>query len=399
MLTGLEDKNVKREFLRKVGRILQKSSEAETQKRKKKKLAKRNKPKGILMNKIGMMTFWLLFSFMFLVTTITIFSSPADGQKNATNENHNKLFSHEGLEFAKEFVHEYLTWTNDKFSKERREQNLTPYFLDAVGKVENIVFDKEWASSVDKRDIILKEIEKINENQARFIFKTIITFEKPTEKKDTKINYERFSFEEVLEQEKKVIIKNGRKILVTEKYISVPIYYNKERNKFAIYELPAFTYVEDKQLDDEINSDIERLEKVKDTFLENNILAFLDTFFESYSKDSKEKLSYILEDEKHQNGLSNSMHFVKVDEADIYMVDDHHNRFVVQTQAILRDPKIKIEFVNSYLIVIKRKDQRYVVESLNDEQYVNSLISGVLSNREDVSPVEGANYTDNEEKH
>ncbi|RKJ38062.1 hypothetical protein D7X33_37345, partial [Butyricicoccus sp. 1XD8-22] len=55
-----------------------------------------------------------------------------------------------------------------------------------------------------------------------------------------------------------------------------------------------------------------------------------------------------------------------------------NNRFIVDSEVILRDPATKFEFSNKYMLVIKRKDQRYVVESLNDEKHVDAIIQDYI---------------------
>src|SRR5699024_1669011 len=123
------------------------------------------------------------------------------------------------------------------------------------------------------------------------------------------------------------------------------------------------------------------LSTLSDSFVQNNVRAFLDTFFETYTKDGKDKISYILEDERHQDGLDGTMTFSKVKDSEIYKADKNNNRFIVKAKVLLTDPSTKFEYVNEYLLVVKRKDQRYVVESLNDEEYVSNLIEKHLDDK------------------
>src|SRR5690625_7288171 len=97
--------------------------------------------------------------------------------------------------------------------------------------------------------------------------------EKPTDKKDTKIDYDKLSFEEILERENEVIVKNGKKIKQAEKYIDIPVYLS-EKNEFAVSDVPAFTYFEIEQVEDERENVLDALETVKDSFVEDNVVAF-----------------------------------------------------------------------------------------------------------------------------
>lgn len=376
-------KKGKRETLKSFFNIIKKSSDAEKKKSEKRKRKKQSKPKGVTAKKAGMITFWTLFSFMLLVTFVSIFDGGSDPSKKEEIIQKNKLLDHEGLEYAKSFVYEYFNWTTDKHGRDRLEKNLEPYFLNGIDSMGGIIYDKDWSSTLDKRDIELKDIQEVDKNRARYIFKIKLSMKSKTDKKDTKIDWEKLSFKDVLTEEEKVHVVNGYKVKVTDKYISVPVYYSDENDKFAIYDLPSFTFINEDRIDDYMENELSKLDTLSDGYAENNINAFMDTFFESYSKDSRDKLSYILEDKRHQYGLSGTMEYSSIKNTRIYVADDNNSRFIVNAEVILKEPTTKNEFMNKFLIVIKRKDQRYVVESLNDEKYVSEIIEKYIAEREE----------------
>lgn len=354
--------------------VVKKKSEQESKLKEQKKMNKKNKPKGIGARRFGMVAFWLLFLFMFLVVVVNI-ASPGDETVNADLEiNHNKLYNHEGLEFAKDFTYHYFTWTTDKHGRDIRKANLDRFFLHGLDDLGGIIFDNEWSSSIDKRDIVLKDIQKINDEQARYVFKVKFTLKSETEEEDTEIDLDKLNFEEHLREERRIKIKNGYKIKKSEKFISVPVYYNHDLDRFAVFNLPSFTFVNEDKLEDSLQDEIQKLDRLTDSYASNNLHAFLDTFFESYSKDGRDKLNYILEDERHEYGLNGSMNFNGISNTTIYRVDENNTKFIAQAEVILTDPSTNFEFMNDYLLVIRRKDQRYVVESLNDEKYVLDIV-------------------------
>lgn len=373
----IKKKQKLKETISKLTMVAKKKSEAERKKSEQRKMNKRNQPKGIRAKRLGMITFWLLFGFMFLVTLVNVFSSSDVSSQNEAQMEKNKLYDNEGLEFAKEFVYQYFTWQTDQFGKDRRIHNLKPYFLSGIDEMGGIIYDDTWSSSIDKRDIVLKDVQKISDSQARYIFKVKFTLKAKTDAKNTPTP-EFHNFDEVLKDEKKIKVINGYKVKVNEKYISVPVYYNKEKDRFAIFDLPSFTYVKEDSLDEEYENQLEKLDVVSDVYVEQNVTAFLNTFFEAYTRDGRDKLNYILEDERHQDGLGGTMQFIKIQESKLYNADKNNNKFIADVLVVLRDSGTNFEFVNKYLLVIKRADQRYVVESLNDEKAVNKLIKKYL---------------------
>ena len=103
----------------------------------------------------------------------------------------------------------------------------------------------------------------------------------------------------------------------TEKYISVPVFYDEEESRFIVYDLPSFTHVEKSKIGKDIDSETDGSKAISDGSTQN-IKAFMETFFEAYANDSKDKLTYIVEDPKHQNGLNQTMGFVRLKNTEIF---------------------------------------------------------------------------------
>lgn len=368
----------KKKLVKDVARVIKKTSDHEKKKSDEKKKLKQSRPKGMMARRAGMFTFWILFSFMFIVTMANIFGGGDVTYDEALNRERNKLLDGEGVEFARSFVHDYFNWDIGKHGENDLRMRVSPYLTENLNELAGIQYDDKWMSQVDKRNIELKDVQEIDKNKARFVFKVKLTMKSPTTEKDTVFDEEELSFEEVVQAKNKVYVKNGFKVKDMVKYISVPVYYDEETDTFAVFDLPSFTYVDEKGTKEPFTTRISELQVISDAYIENNINSFLTTFFASYSKDSKDKLSYILEDERHANGLQGTMEFSKINESKIYEIDENHNRFLVDVTVEMVEPTTKYKFDNKYLVVIKRKDQRYVVESLNDEKYVYELVEKYL---------------------
>lgn len=371
-------KTDKKKLVKDVARVIKKTSDHEKKKSDEKKKLKQSRPKGMMARRAGMFTFWILFSFMFIVTMANVFGGGDVTYDEALNRERNKLLDGEGVEFARSFVHDYFNWDIGKHGEDDLRMRVSPYLMEDLNELAGIQYDDKWMSQVDKRNIELKDVQEIDKNKARFVFKVKLTMKSPTTEKDTVFDEEKLSFEEVVQAKNEVYVKDGFKVKDMVKYISVPVYYDEETDTFAVFDLPSFTYVDEKGTKEPFTTRISELQVISDAYIENNINSFLTTFFASYSKDSKDKLSYILEDERHVNGLQGTMEFSKINESKIYEIDENHNRFLVDVTVEMVEPTTKYKFDNKYLVVIKRKDQRYVVESLNDEKYVYELAEKYL---------------------
>jgi len=339
--------------------VLKKSSENEKRKKDMRKLEKKSRPKGYRAKKLGAFTFWMLFLFMLFIVFVNVFS--ASGSSNAGNEADNlqvnKALAAEGVEFSKGFVAEYFTWNNGNEDRAQRKMKLSYYLPEKLSDLA-ATGDKKWSSKILLENIHLKEVEDLGDNRARVIFQVKINFENPTGK-------EKKENDEAVVPEK----------IETVKYISVPILYDVEDSRFAVYELPSFTYMSEesveKSVEKSIESETEGLKPINDGSMQN-IRAFLETFFEAYANDAKDKLTYIVEDPKHQNGLNKTMDFVSLKNTEIFEGKKVSEK-IVRTEVVLAEPNTGIEFISTYILVLVEKEMRYTVLFINNKQYIDEL--------------------------
>ena len=340
--------------------IFMKSFGNEKRKKEIRKHEKKSKPKGYRAKRLGAITFWMLFLFMLLIVFVNVFS--ASGKSNSTNEseeaNTNKATSAEGIEFSKSFVSAYFTWNAADEKRSDRIERLAYYLPEKLSE-QAIASDKKWNSAIARENIVLKEVEDLEDSKARITFQVKVVFEKPSI------------------QEKKIDDKSAEKTAAepekvkTVKYISVPVYYDEDENRYIIYELPSFSYVDEKNIDKSLDPETDGLKSVADGSTQN-IKAFLETFFEAYANDSKDKLTYIVEDPQHQNGLNQTMDFVRLKNTEIFE-GKRANEKVIRTEVVLADPETGIEFNSTYLLVVEEKEMRYTVLLVNDKKYIDDL--------------------------
>ena len=340
--------------------VFKKSSENEKRKKDMRKLEKKSRPKGYRAKKLGAFTFWMLFLFMLLIVFVNVFSSSrsSNASDNVDNIQVNKALAAEGVEFSKGFVAEYFTWSLGNEDREQRKEKLSYYLPEKLSGLA-MTGDKKWSSTIASENILLKEIEDLGDNRARIIFQVKINFENPNgqEKKEN---------DKATEKEPVVPEK-----IETVKYISVPIYYDVEESRFSVYELPSFTYLDEQKIGKSIESETEGLKPIKDGSAEN-VRAFMETFFEAYANDAKDKLTYIVEDPKHQSGLNKTMGFVSLKNTEIFE-GKKANEKIVRTEVVLAEPKTGIEFTSTYILVLAEKEMRYTVLLINNKQYIDEL--------------------------
>ncbi|MCM3638270.1 conjugal transfer protein [Sporosarcina luteola] len=335
--------------------IFKRANENEKRKKEIRIREKKSRPKGYRAKKLGAFTFWLLFSFMLLIVFVNVFSS--NGLSNAVTEGDeaelNKATSAEGIEFAKSFLVTYFNWNVDNEKRSDRIGRLGRYLPDTLSE-EAVTGGSKWNSTLTRESIVLKDIDNLGDSKALITFQVKVLFQSSADNNQTEDK-----------------AKSAPEKVKADKYIAVPVFYDEEENRFIVYDLPSFTFVEQEKIDRTIALETDGLKSVTDGSTQN-IKAFLDTFFEAFSTDSKDKLTYLVEDPKHQNGLNQTMNFVRLKNTEIFEGKKAEEK-VVRTEVILAEPDTGIEFTSSYLLVLAEKEGRYTVLYINNKSYIDEL--------------------------
>jgi hypothetical protein len=345
-----EEKRAERqEKLNQVNMVWDKFAEKD---KKKKEKVKSSTPRSYTMRRTGAVIGWcvIISAGIFSYTNIVKEDATAKEIKAPVVQvkKDNPATSQAAVQFAKDFVSVYFTWSTEDGAKETREEQMSKYLADGIDPDAGLDTDRIKTTSIFK-DAKLKSVENIGHNKAKIVFTaTYEVTSVPAPAQTAQAGGAKPA--PAPPPEKKEATKT----------IVVPVQF--DGNSYGVYELPTFTTVPEKTtlIADEEN----KMKKATSTLLIQNISNFLNTFFESYAQDSKDKLSYILEDSKHQNGLQNSMSFVKVEESTVYE-GKSKNQYIVDCKVQFADPVSQSQFLTNYRLTVEQRDDHYVVTKIN----------------------------------
>lgn len=299
------------------------------------------KPKGYFARKLGVLTFWMLFGFMFLVVLVTMFSSSKGEAKKVDNTvaiKKNYAASEEAIQYAIDFTKDYFTWNVSDDGKNKRKSTMSKYLAEGLDQYAGLNFNGlEWNSK-----FIGAELKKVKEKGNDLAEITLL------------VNYELKKNNVAPDQQ------STNEVKQSSKYFVVPVAYDGKT--LGVYELPKFTYVYEKTTLKEVTSiqlkqaDVAESEKIK---------KFLTTFFRSFAEDPKDKFDYILANDNVTDGLNNSMKFQKVNKADVFK-GEKNNSFVVFTEVSLLEPETNVSHTSNYQLTVVKKDGKYIVSGLDD---------------------------------
>lgn len=309
------------------------------------KTEKPQRPKTYVVRRLGVITFWALFAFMFLVVFVTVTSSPESAEprnKKQTEVNRNPATKPAAIQFAKEFTREYFNWEPTNGGWKDRSQRLSNYLAEGLDEQAGLVTESlEWSSAI--QEIAFQKTDKITDKKSHIIFEVSSEMQK------------------------------NKKTKEVTKDFAVPVVHNG--STYGVYELPFVTYLKD-GTDVEANRDVNQtnLAAINDNGEIENIEAFLETFFKSYVQDSEDQLSYMLTDKTHQSGLNGALNFRGINSTEVYEGNKAGQYFVI-SEVTFEEPVTKMQMNSVYKLVVEKKDDHYVVSKLNAEQKIKEKLS------------------------
>lgn len=342
----MSDSNKKKKFA--LFTIIKNLWDREGEKARQKKGNKIKKPRGYRARSFGRLTFWVLFTFMFLVVVATLMQpSAAESEKEPIIQKDNKATSQEAVQYAQNFTKEYFTWqkgdNDDWISK--RASRLSNYLAKGLDENAGLSTNIDWSSQLNSSE--LAKVEDKGDNKAYVTLKVSADFvkkwkEEEVTKKDDK-------------EEKKQVDKEEKKPFV--KYFVVPVAY--QNGTYGVYELPKYTNIQDKtKVSVQQNNNLDEYKGNQQA-----VIGFMNTFFTSYSQDTKDKLNYMLADNSKVEGLEGQMDFVKLKDSQIKQ--DSKGTIKAFTTVVLEDPETKVQFNSDYSLLITKEQDRYLVKELN----------------------------------
>ncbi|WP_193065432.1 conjugal transfer protein [Oceanobacillus oncorhynchi] len=332
-----------------------------TKTKKPKQKEKVRKPRAYIFRKLGAVTFWSLFGFMFLVVLVNIVSS-SNSNANADEEivfEINSTTQPAAIEFAKDYAKEYFTWVNDDL--EDRELRVQPYLATGIDVGNLDLAGMGWNATLVGS--ALEEVNEISSNKSHIILSVNVKLTRVVTTGQGKNAKEEEETENL------------------EKYFAVPVATDGE--SYGVYNKPYFTNV-DKEVTVANTGVDKHLDGIDSEYAEEetNIKNFLPTFYESYAMDTQDKLSYVLDD-PDVVGLEETMNFVEVKSTEVYQ-GRYANEFIVANTVTFEEPTSQLTFDNDFLILVEKSSNRYIVKTLNAEPIVEEMTGYTVETESDI---------------
>lgn len=392
--------------------VIDKQRDIEDQKKlkKKEKKAQQIVPRGYVARKLGIIGFWALFGFMFLVVIVNLFSKDkSQAVETTTNvESSLSISNVQGVDFAKEFLYTYLNFTED--NKDDYANNLA-YYIDSGVDLNTLAQTQSaggFESLTERNNITLVDTQNVSDTEAMLTFKVTTTFakkinayenvvvfqknendsnksdttqgqteQKQKESNDSKeTNTPNMTNQNTTGEEMRVRV--PKESYETTKYIQVRISYVSDVGRYTVTQFPSYVGFDNTT---QVNSGLNTTDKLKevDSATAKDIESFLPTFFNSYLKDDKGTLAYILKDSENSVGLVGTDLELQNISKVISYEGLKNDEYLVVADVVFKDTQTKITLPSVYHLVIQSQNDKFVVVKLNDMEYLNKLKNGKSS--------------------
>ena len=314
----------------------------------KNKKPKVEKPASYKARKAGITAAWVLLAAPTIIVAANFGGTSSDATENkapVVQVKENPATSQAAVQFAKDFTEKYFFWKTGDDGRAMREKDMKVFLAKGLDPYAGLDMDNLKTNSTFK-DAKVKKVEAQGKNKAKITL--LATYE---------VNAAQEQQKDAEGEDKKPPAPSKK---TSTKAIVVPVEYNGSTP--GVYELPTFTSVS-QQTNLQYDTTEER-ESYSDTYEIQKIANFLNTFFKSYSEDSKDQLSYLLEDKEHQEGLQNSLKFLEVESVNVY-TGSKKNEYIVDSLVSFEDPDSQTHIQTRYRLTVEKKDSRYIVSKIN----------------------------------
>ena len=289
---------------------------------------------------IGKWAFWLLFSWMLIVSITTVVKGKGDTTAKASatpkevTQKQNLASRPEAIEFARGFAKEYFTWQRGDEGKKKRSERLQTYIPKTFDPQVGLDFASiQWDS--------------------HFLYATVLKVDEVTDKKANgifKVRYKlsRMKADNSGPEDKEVI-----------QQVSVPV--QSDGKAFVISGFPQIVKVNEKAEVPEGKEEKDR-EEVHELAVKEDIREFLPTFFKSYTTATQKELAYVLANTDIK-GLEGAMKFENVLSSKIYP-GKTKGTYEVQTEVSMIDPHSETKMKTGYTLFVKQDGKQWIVKDL-----------------------------------
>jgi hypothetical protein len=323
-------------------------------------MKKREYPQTVYRKKVMKGVFWIAFTLVLFLSLVAIIRvGKANGDPSAKKtlqsqpiEKDNVAVREGAQSFAQNFALDYFDWQNTDEGKKKRLDRLEPYLAKGVDPQAGLGFEgMEWNSSLAKSQVW--NVEETGKDSANITLHLQQTLKKA-------VAVEPDGEDTSKKTDPKKLVQKEETTALSEKYWVVPV--KAVGESFVVSNVPYYVAAP-KKADWVVPSfDLEE-GQIKSKKMQEDVTAFLNTFFKVYSTGTQDELSYYSKGHSIQT-MNGILTFQRVKGAIIKKGDSDHD-YVVLTTAVFQENQSKAQVIYPYEIHVVKEDRWLVKEIQN----------------------------------
>ncbi|WP_347553000.1 conjugal transfer protein (plasmid) [Pseudalkalibacillus hwajinpoensis] len=259
-----------------------------------------------------------------------------------------------GTDYANRFLETYLNVPSDKEEREKRAETLQSFLAEGlkVGELENL---SAFEGKRVLKDVSLYDVKNVREDAASYVYR---------------IDYELFN---VIETKEEVEVKEkdeeGEGKLVTEEKVTtkdesvgvkqemIVVRLGTDGNSFNVIEQPFYQALPSETRLAAVSDQTDQADQ--NVKVEDELKQFATQFFTSYTTNSVEEMSYLMENPESLQGLYD---YRGVEDFVVY--DGEEGQYVLKSIVLLQEANTGLQTKHPFTLVVSKENNKYYVQEL-----------------------------------
>ncbi|MGM0878410.1 MAG: conjugal transfer protein [Bacillota bacterium] len=290
----------------------------------------------------------------FLNEKMNVYQDEASSQIASLNET-GFANSPAGETYASKFIETYINVSNDEKQREERANVLQSFLAEGlkVGKLENLT---EFQGKRVLKSASLYDVKDVNDDAASYVFRIDYELFNVVEKK------EQVEVKKKNEESKEEAVKEERATMVDEslgrKEQMIVVRLGTDGNSFNVIEQPYYQALPSETRIAAIQDQTDQAKK--NVQVEDELKKFATQFFTSYTTNSIEEMSYLME---NPETLKDLYEYKGLEDFVVYD-GEKEGQYIVKTLVLLQEANMGLQTKHPFTLVVSKENNKFYVQEL-----------------------------------
>jgi hypothetical protein len=259
-----------------------------------------------------------------------------------------------GESFSNQFIHTYVNVPNDEKEREERTKALQGFLAEGL-QVEGLENLTDFQGKRVLKSASLYDVKDVDEDAASYVYKIEYELFKVTEKKEqVDVKKENEGKEEVVKEEK--VTTQDESVGTKEQMIVVRL--GTDGNSFNVIEQPYYLALPSESRMIAVHDETDPSKK--NVKVENEVKQFATQFFTSYTTNSTQEMSYLME---NPESLKDLYEYKGLEDFIVYN-GDKDGQYVVKTLVLLQEANTGLQTKHPFTLIVSKENNKFYVRSL-----------------------------------